>query len=261
VSVPAGIIQDVDETRGWLPEDLAVMPPGPQLATLLAGVDRARLSDEDLVTLTQARHRLVAHIQAQLLADLHAVGTRSDQAVGRQADSTANRWGEVEIAFALTWTSRAADTQLGLADDVIDRLPVVFAALDSGTIDIPKAGCRVAARQCDVDHTKDWVSSKDSRRCNLACLCKKHHLFKHLTGSELIQITPGVLGWRTPLGKTYITTPEPYPHDPLSHDPFVNVACRDDVMGVPVDEGTAGQQGQQLDDPNIPARDGASSFD
>jgi hypothetical protein len=137
--VPAGIIEDVDEMRGWLPEDLAVMPPGPQLATLLAGVDRARLSDEDLVTLTQARHRLVAHIQAQLLADLHAVGNRSDQAVGRQADSTANRWAEIEIAFALTWTARAADTQLGLADDVIKRLPVVFAALDSGTIDIPKA--------------------------------------------------------------------------------------------------------------------------
>jgi hypothetical protein len=79
-------------------------------------------------------------------------------------------------------------------------------------------GCRVAARHCEIDHTKDWVSSKDSRRCNLACLCKKHHMFKHLTGSELIQITPGVLGWRTPLGKRYITTPEPYPHDPLSQE-------------------------------------------
>src|SRR3979490_211949 len=129
----------MDETRGWLPEDLAVMPPGPQLATALAGVDRARLSDEDLVTLTQARHRLVAHLNAQLLADLHAVGARPDVGVGRAADSDANRWAEVEIALALTWTNRAAGAQLGLADDVIQRLPVVFAALDRGAIDVPKA--------------------------------------------------------------------------------------------------------------------------
>jgi hypothetical protein len=129
----------MEETRGWLPEDLVLMPPGPQLAAVLAGVDRARLSDEDLVRLAQARHRLNAHLQAQLLADLHAIGARSDEAVGRPVDSDARRWAEVEIAFALTWTSRAASGQLGLADDLIDRLPVVFAALDTGEVDIPKA--------------------------------------------------------------------------------------------------------------------------
>jgi hypothetical protein len=71
------------------------------------------------------------------------------------------------------------------------------------------------AKHCDIDHTHDWASSKDSRRCNLACLCRKHHLFKHLTGSDLIQITPGVLGWTTPLGLRYVTRPEPYPDDDL----------------------------------------------
>jgi hypothetical protein len=76
-------------------------------------------------------------------------------------------------------------------------------------------GCRMPARHCDIDHTDDWASSKDSRRCNLACLCKKHHLFKHLTGSDLIQITPGVLGWTTPLGQRHVTRPEPYPDDDL----------------------------------------------
>jgi hypothetical protein len=71
----------------------------------------------------------------------------------------------------------------------------------------------MAARHCDVDHTDDWMSSKDSRRCNLACLCRKHHLFKHLTGSDLIQIRPGILGWTTPLGQRYVTRPEPYPDE------------------------------------------------
>jgi hypothetical protein len=129
----------MDETRGWLPEDLVLIPPGPKLDAILAGVDRARLCDEDLVGLAQARNRQVAHLQAQLLADLHAIGQRSDEAVGRPEGSGAGRWAEVEVALAMCWTGRAAGGQLGLADDVIDKLPVVFAALNDGTIDVPKA--------------------------------------------------------------------------------------------------------------------------
>jgi hypothetical protein len=78
-------------------------------------------------------------------------------------------------------------------------------------------GCRVAARHCDIDHTDDWASSKDSRRCNLACLCPMHHLFKHLTGCDLIQIRPGILGWTTPLGQRHVTRPEPYPYPREPH--------------------------------------------
>jgi hypothetical protein len=139
LSVGGGIIERMDETRGWLPEDLVLIPPGPKLDAILAGVDRGRLSDEDLVGLAQARNRQVAHLQAQLLADLHAIGQRSDEAVGRPEGPGAGRWAEVEVALAMCWTSRAAGGQLGLADDVIDKLPVVFAALDEGIIDVPKA--------------------------------------------------------------------------------------------------------------------------
>jgi hypothetical protein len=71
-------------------------------------------------------------------------------------------------------------------------------------------GCRRAARQCDVDHTEDYASSKDSRLCNLACLCKPHHVWKHLKQTGLIQITPGILGFTTPLGQRIVTHPEPY---------------------------------------------------
>ena len=50
------------------------------------------------------------------------------------------RWAEVEIAFAMTWTTRAADIQLGLAEDLLDKLPAVYAALESGEqIDLPRA--------------------------------------------------------------------------------------------------------------------------
>lgn len=57
-------------------------PAGPQLAAILAGVDRSALSDEDLVRLAQARQRLAAHLQAQLLADIHTIGQRTGGLVG-----------------------------------------------------------------------------------------------------------------------------------------------------------------------------------
>jgi len=128
--------------RAWLPEDLALQPVGPHLAALLAGVDRAALSNEDLIRLAQARQRLAAHLQAQLLADLHAIGQRAQEVFGDQVDADPvdrARWAEVEIAFAMTWTTRAADIQLGLAEDLLDKLPAVYAALESGQIDLPRA--------------------------------------------------------------------------------------------------------------------------
>ncbi len=421
-----------------MPDELALIPAGSQLAAILAGVDRSALSDDDLVRLAQARQRLAAHLQAQLLADIHAIGQRTGNLAGG-GEEDRRGLGECEVALAMTWTSRAAGWQLSLAEDLVVRLPVVFAALDSGEIDVPRAnvfavetcglddavsrrvadqligeasrlttgqlrvrlrklviaadpdrasrnakeqvkdrrvmaqltsagtadlggydlpphrvaaameritaiaraakaggdarkldqlradamsdllvgdgaatggpvsgapvrgampgprkgvvdiqvplttlpglsdfpgdlagygpvvadiarqvvaeqtdaswrfsvydphgqllhhgvtrrrpkgedvafirardrtcrapGCRRPARQCDVDHTEDWMSSKDSRRCNLACLCRRHHLFKHLKQSGLIQITPGTLGFMTPMGQYLVTHPEPY---------------------------------------------------
>jgi hypothetical protein len=71
-------------------------------------------------------------------------------------------------------------------------------------------GCRRPARQCDVDHTQDWAKDGPSCRCNLACLCRMHHLFKHLEQCGLIQLSHGVLAFRTPLGQHLVTRPEAY---------------------------------------------------
>jgi hypothetical protein len=138
VSATVGILVHVSEKRGWLPDDVALLTAGPQLAALLAGVDRSAVSNDDLVRLMQARHRLVAHLNAQLLADMHAVGQRSDESVGA-TPANEHRWAEVEVAFALSWTHRTAGWQLDLADDLVDRLPAVFQALSNGEIDLPKA--------------------------------------------------------------------------------------------------------------------------
>jgi hypothetical protein len=126
------------EARGWLPDDVAIIPAGLDLAAAVADVDRSSLCDEDLIRLAQARQRLAAHVQAQLLADLHAIGQRTDTVL---CDTEQERqdWAETEIAMAMRWTARRAGGQLWLAEQLVGRLPAVFAALDAGEIDVPKA--------------------------------------------------------------------------------------------------------------------------
>src|SRR5690606_21620449 len=92
-----------------LPEDLELMPPGPQLFSLLAAVDRTALSEKDKVRLLQARNRVSAHVQAELFADLHAVSLEEepDETAMRPECPSRYPWAASEVAFALTWTEAA----------------------------------------------------------------------------------------------------------------------------------------------------------
>jgi hypothetical protein len=128
--------------RSVISEQLEELPPGRQLAALVESVDRSDLDSDDLLRLAQARQRLVAHQEAQLIADLHAVA----RAVPYQGRQPGRRdlpgrypWAECDVAFALRWTYGRAAAQLIFADEVIDRLPRIHAALSAGVIDVPKA--------------------------------------------------------------------------------------------------------------------------
>jgi hypothetical protein len=126
-----------------LAEELAQTPPGVRLHRVLAGADRLGLDADELLELATARQRLIAHQEAQLLADLHAVARRVP-AGPSLPDSVSRRagrypWAEVESALALRWTHGRAAAQMQFADEVIDRLPRLFTALDTGQIDVPKA--------------------------------------------------------------------------------------------------------------------------
>ena len=70
--------------------------------------------------------------------------------------------------------------------------------------------CRPAAR-CDLDHTVPYEQGGLTCECDLAPLCRHHHRCKQAEGWRLEQPEPGVLIWRTPAGRTYITTPSTYP--------------------------------------------------
>ena len=145
------------ESRGWLPDDVAILPAGLDLAAAVADVDRACLSDEDLIRLAQARQRLAAHVPAQLLADLHAIGGRVDRVLCRD-EVDRHEWAETEIAFAMTWTRHRAGAQLVFADDLVDRLPAVFAALDAGETS-HAVGCQAAIARVSVSMAGNAVAS------------------------------------------------------------------------------------------------------
>lgn len=119
----------MNEAEWQLPEDFEALPVGPELAALLASVDRHALSDKDRLRLLQARHRLACHVQGELYADLHAV-SRDEQ----------HPWAAAEtVASLLRWTPTAAGVELEHARRLVEDLPAVHAALVAGDIDVPKA--------------------------------------------------------------------------------------------------------------------------
>jgi hypothetical protein len=132
----------VSEVSRWLPEDLEGLPPGPELAAVLASVDRRALSDKDRVRLVQARNRLVSHMQAELYADMYAVSWGEppvEDPLLRDPEDSAYSWTETELAFALRWTRVTAGVRLDQARRMVEDLPAIHTALSTGSIDVPKA--------------------------------------------------------------------------------------------------------------------------
>lgn len=129
-----------------LPRRLLSMEPGPELAGLLASVDRSRVGAEDLHHLVAARARQVAHEQAELLADLFEAGLSAHE----EGDSTArakdaDEFAPDQIAWTLRCSRSYAQAQVHLGGALTRRLPMVLAALRAGRLDVQKANAFVDA--------------------------------------------------------------------------------------------------------------------
>lgn len=110
--------------------------PGPELAARLASIDRDTVTDYELVTLLQARSRQVAHLQAELYADMVAVAQAQQETKGAEV---VFEFAADEIRAALSWTRRAAESHLNLAHQLVESFPQVWNALSEALIDLPKA--------------------------------------------------------------------------------------------------------------------------
>jgi hypothetical protein len=128
-------------------EELAQLPPGAALAAVLARVDRSVLNGFELVEVAKATQRQVAHYQAELLATVRetAYCPPGDHTSSPERTDLPDEYAADEIRWALTLTRRAADTLLGVAFSLVERLPDVHRSLRSGDIDLPKA--RVLAEE------------------------------------------------------------------------------------------------------------------
>jgi hypothetical protein len=144
ISDPDVLEPDVDapvEAIGWVPAGLEEMEPGPYLTAILSTVDRSRLSGYDLVRVLQAERRMVAFYEAgsyRTMAEVaHCVPSvdpfdRSDVPV---------EFASEEIRAALTMTGRMADIELGLALDLVSRLPQVLESYQQGDLDRARVRC------------------------------------------------------------------------------------------------------------------------
>src|SRR6476469_2062997 len=126
--------------RQLIPEGLAQVAPGPELAGLLAELELSQLSGYDCVEVLKARYRQFNHERARLMATMVEVGLcgiGTDDALPRTA--VPDEFAADESRAALMLTRRAADAQVWLAHDLMTRLPAVHATMDAGVLDEPRA--------------------------------------------------------------------------------------------------------------------------
>jgi hypothetical protein len=67
--------------------------------------------------------------------------------------------------------------------------------------------CNRNPRRTELDHTFDWHYGGKTTPENLECLCKGDHRLKHQTPWRVRQVSPGVLEWTSPQGRTITDHP------------------------------------------------------
>ncbi|GAA4563741.1 HNH endonuclease signature motif containing protein [Planotetraspora kaengkrachanensis] len=123
-----------------IPDGLASLPPGPELAEALANIDESRVSGFDTVEVLKAAYRQSCHDRARFLAVLLEVGLRehfSGDSVRRL--EVPDEFSPDEARAALVWSRRRADSTFELAWGVLRRLPRLGEAMLRGDLDEPRA--------------------------------------------------------------------------------------------------------------------------
>lgn len=127
--------------------DLDSIPPGPYLAAILASIDRTELNGHDLVVVLRAHDRIASHYQAERLSDMvevaHCAEGSSDSPAVRVEERVEFASDEVRAALALT--RRSAETDMGLALELAERLPEILEAFRGGRLSLGKVWVIVKA--------------------------------------------------------------------------------------------------------------------
>ena len=126
-----------------------------------------------MVDVVAARARLLWHVQGELLADLaraveatlaaESLGPDSGRPDSGRSDEVRDRVvaavGDL-VGWTVHWTGRYAQGQVGVADALGRRLPMVLAAVQGGLIDQAKAEAFVDALGCVDDETAVRIATR-----------------------------------------------------------------------------------------------------
>ena len=66
-------------------------------------------------------------------------------------------------------------------------------------------GCRIPARNSDLDHRQAWSNGGPTQKDNLEPLCRHDHQLKH--AGKLDKLATGEYQWTSPLGLKYTVDP------------------------------------------------------
>ena len=113
----------VETEQAEIPAGLAEMEPGPVLAALLSSLSVSQLTGYQRIVVMRAHQKLASHYQASVYADMASVSEMMNQL----DPDPALAWesAAAEIRAALRLTRRAAEAELCLALDLVERLPAV----------------------------------------------------------------------------------------------------------------------------------------
>ena len=118
-----------------VPADLDDMEPGLFLAAILSSVEVDDLSGYDRVVVLRAHQKMINHHQARLYEAMASVGDHCADIFDGDVE-LAYLSASAEIRCALNLTRRAADRELDLAQTLRRRLPELWDALVTGTLDV-----------------------------------------------------------------------------------------------------------------------------
>jgi hypothetical protein len=164
--------------RQLIPDDLADIPPGPELARILAGFELSRLSGFDCVAVLKAQYRQANHEQARVMAAMAEVGVCGvvpDDDLTRMKEP--DEFSADEVRAALVLTRRSAEARFWLAHDLVKRLPQVHAAMVAGIVDEPRA--RVFS---------EWTTELSGEQTHAVCATLLPRTAKLTTGQLIEQI-------------------------------------------------------------------------
>src|SRR5262245_46235505 len=150
--------------------DLFDVPPGRELADLLAAIDPTGLHGHELVDVVAAHQRQVCYAQAGLLRAVHelvravpGVCTGAPRRLVQRHEGSG-----AEVAFALTVSDYAAEHLEAAADLAIRIAPELIGAVEVGELDLAKLDM-LSRELAEVDRVEQVRAVLAALRAEFAC--------------------------------------------------------------------------------------------